>query len=161
MVLSMKENTNRDCFFLIIYNGNRTEWSPIRSVIIWVINKIGWTWSRSPICQSRVWLQTELDEKKSRYHSRYNFQKQQIHLGQMSHVDVSSKKTSPFWKFLNYFLGLVVVVMVIVINSVIGGLGWVDLVWLASSTVHLQMSDYSHMSDYTVQLQLYRIISEK
>ena len=51
--------------------------------------------------------------------------------------------------------------MVILINSLIGGLGWMDLVWLASSTVHLQMSDYSHLSDYTVQLQLYRIISEK
>ena len=25
----------------MIYNGNRTEWSPIRSVIIRVINKIG------------------------------------------------------------------------------------------------------------------------
>ena len=33
-----------------ISNGNRTEWSPIRSVIIWVINKIGWSHSKSPIC---------------------------------------------------------------------------------------------------------------
>ena len=36
--------------------------------------------------------------------------------------------------------------MVIVINSVIGGLNWKDEVWLAASTV---------------RLQLYRIISEK
>ena len=34
----------------IIGNGNRTEWSPIRSVIIRVINKIGRPRSGSPIC---------------------------------------------------------------------------------------------------------------
>ena len=34
----------------IICNGNRTEWSPIRSVIIRVINKIGRPRSGSPIC---------------------------------------------------------------------------------------------------------------
>ena len=33
-----------------ISNGNRTVWSPIRSVIIGVINKIGWLRSGSPIC---------------------------------------------------------------------------------------------------------------
>ena len=33
-----------------ISNGNRTEWSPIPSVIIRVINKIGWPRSGSPIC---------------------------------------------------------------------------------------------------------------
>ena len=33
-----------------INNGNRTEWSPIRPVIIQVINKIGRPHSRSPIC---------------------------------------------------------------------------------------------------------------
>jgi len=33
-----------------INNGNRTEWSPIRSVIIRVINKIGRPRSGSPIC---------------------------------------------------------------------------------------------------------------
>ena len=35
---------------LLIYNGNRTEWSPIRSVIIRVNNKIGRLHSWSPIC---------------------------------------------------------------------------------------------------------------
>jgi len=35
---------------IMIYNGNRTDWSPIRSVIIRVINKIGRTRSGSPIC---------------------------------------------------------------------------------------------------------------
>ena len=38
-------------------NANRTEWSPIRPVIIRVIT----------ICLSRVWLQTELDDMKSYY----------------------------------------------------------------------------------------------
>ena len=33
-----------------ISNGNRTEWSPVRSVIIRVINKIGLPHSGSPIC---------------------------------------------------------------------------------------------------------------
>ena len=33
-----------------INNGNRTEWSPIRSVIIGVTNKIGEPRSGSPIC---------------------------------------------------------------------------------------------------------------
>ena len=31
-------------------NGNRTKWTPIRSVIIRVINKIGWPHSRNLIC---------------------------------------------------------------------------------------------------------------
>ena len=35
---------------LLFNNGNRTEWSPIRSVIIRVINKIGRPRSGSPIC---------------------------------------------------------------------------------------------------------------
>ena len=50
---------------LVISNGNRTEWSPIRSVIIRVINKIGRPRSGSLICLSRVWLQTELDDTTS------------------------------------------------------------------------------------------------
>ena len=39
--------------------------------------------------------------------------------------------------------------MVVVFNSVIGGFSWVDLVWLATSTVLLQVSDYSQLSDYS------------
>ena len=35
---------------IIINNGKRTEWSPIWSVIIWAINKIGRPHSGSPIC---------------------------------------------------------------------------------------------------------------
>ena len=36
--------------FPLLSNGKRTEWSPIRSVIIRVINKIGRPRSGSPIC---------------------------------------------------------------------------------------------------------------
>ena len=39
--------------------------------------------------------------------------------------------------------------MVIVINSVIGGFSWVDLVCLAASTVQLLVPDYSQLSDYS------------
>ena len=39
-------------FSHMINNDNRTEWSPIRSVILRVINKIGRPQSGSPICQS-------------------------------------------------------------------------------------------------------------
>ena len=46
-------------------------------------------------------------------------------------------------------------------NYVIDGFGWADLVWLAASTVWLQVSNYSQLSDYTVRLQLYRMINEK
>ena len=54
-----------------------------------------------------------------------------------------------------------VVAMVIVINSVIGGFSWVDLVRLAASTVQLPVSDHSQLSDYTVRLQLFKMISKK
>ena len=52
-----------------------------------------------------------------------------------------------------FFLGQVVVAMVIVINSVIGGFSWMDLVWLG---VLLQPI----VRFNTVRLQLYSVISE-
>ena len=39
--------------------------------------------------------------------------------------------------------------MVVVFNSVISGFGWVAFVWLTTSTVPLQVSDYSQLSDYS------------
>lgn len=54
-----------------------------------------------------------------------------------------------------------VVAMVFVINTVIGGFSRVGLVRLAASTVQLPVSDCSQLSDYTVQLQLFKMISEK
>ena len=38
--------------------------------------------------------------------------------------------------------------MAIVINFVIDRFCWVDFVWLAASTVRLQESDYSQLSNY-------------
>ena len=67
---------------LMINNGNRTEWSPLRSVIIREISKIGRPQSRSPICQSRVpdyrhnWT---TQSPISIYHNRYNFRGQKTH----------------------------------------------------------------------------------
>ena len=52
---------------IAIWNGNSNRWSPIRSVIKRVINKIGWLRSGSPICQLLVWFLTELDDTKSCY----------------------------------------------------------------------------------------------
>ena len=50
------------------------------------------------------------------------------------------------------FLEQVVIAMVLVVNSVIGGFSWVDLVWLAVLTVRLQVFDYNNwlitLSDY-------------
>ena len=90
-------------------------------------------------------------------HYRFNFRKEkQKNLGQtflvekMSRVQNSSILEIP----------QVVVAMVFAINSVIG-FYWVDLVWLAASTVRLQVSDYSQPSEYTVRLQLYMMSSEK
>ena len=51
--------------------------------------------------------------------------------------------------------------MVIAINSVIGGVSWEHLIWLADVTVRLQVSDCSQLSDSTVQLQPSTIITEK
>ena len=74
---------------------------------------------------------------------------------------MSFVKYSPILEIALFFFGLVVVAVVVVISSVIGGFSWVDLVWLATSTVQLEVSDYSQLSYHTVQLQLYRMISEK
>ena len=40
---------------IIISNDNRTEWNPIRSVIIWVINKIGLP-AKTGFVQSNPWM---------------------------------------------------------------------------------------------------------
>ena len=64
-------------------------------------------------------------------------------------------KNSPF------FFEQVFAAMVIEFNSVISRFSWEDLAWLAVSTIRSQVSDYSQQSDYIVQLQLYRMISEQ
>ena len=51
----------------MINNGNRIERSPIQSVIIRTIKKIGRPRSGSPICYHEYDLQTELDDAMSCY----------------------------------------------------------------------------------------------
>ena len=82
-------------------------------------------------------------------HSHDYFRKQQIQLGQMSPVWTMSKEENllnfgnslVFLFFLFFFLRQVIVAMVIVINTMIGGFGRKDLVRLAASTVRLQVSN--------------------
>ena len=50
MVLIKKLKIVFACFFYPICNGNRTEWSTVRCVMIRVINKIGRPCGGSPIC---------------------------------------------------------------------------------------------------------------
>ena len=52
---------------ILINNGNRTEWSPIRSVIIRVINKISRPRSGSPICLIMSMIADQFDETKFCY----------------------------------------------------------------------------------------------
>ena len=80
-----------------------TEWSPIRSVILRVINKIGRSdLSIMSMITDRIQCQQVLLPIN---HNCYNFRKQQIHLGQISLVEAMSKvkNMSPFWKFLIFF----------------------------------------------------------
>ena len=56
-----ENDPHHSCWMKSTYNGNKIESSPIRSVIIRVINKIWRPRSGSLICQSGLWLQTELD----------------------------------------------------------------------------------------------------
>ena len=59
-----------------------------------MINKIGQPQRGSLICQSQVWLQTELDDKKSCYQLIITVsisEKPQTHLGQISPVEMMSK----------------------------------------------------------------------
>ena len=92
-----------------------TEWSPIQSVIIWMINKLGLLQNRRLICLSWVWLQTKLDDKNSlpinqnydkiwdgTRHLLYVFMKKNnSHLGKMQD---NSKCT---WCILSTYIGMV------------------------------------------------------
>ena len=144
-----------------IHNGNRTECqSPIWSAIIQVINKFRQMWSRSLISQSQVWLQTELDDTRSCYQliititiseNKTNSFRTDIKTSPLETVS-KVKKFLHFGNSLFFFFQGSGCDLVIVANSVIGRFTWVDLVWLAASTVQLQP---------IVWLQPYRMVSEK
>ena len=107
----------------LIYNGNKTEWSPILSVIIRVINKIDLL--ITSVITDRIGRQEVLVPIN---HNHFNFQKE-IYLKQIFTVDTMSWVTnSSILEIPQFFFKQVVVAMVIVINSVIGGFSWVDLV---------------------------------
>ena len=80
------------------HNGNRTEWTPLRSLITRVINKIG---------RPRL---TVLDDTKSRFQliiTVRNFRKKKrkrVHLGQnCGREHVQRKNFCSIWKFLSFF----------------------------------------------------------
>lgn len=73
---------------LIIDNGYKTtEWSPTQSVIIQVINKIGRLVNHENFNRQNWKTKIVLPIN----HNLHNFQKQQIHLGQISVVETKSK----------------------------------------------------------------------
>lgn len=138
----------------MVNDVNRSEWSPIWSVK-WLTKSNGCKEGIIMIiCQSPVWLWTELDCTKSCYQLIINItiSGKKKHLGQTSLVKCLIKSKS--FSILEIPQMWVVVAIVIVINSVFGGFRWVNLVWLVASTVELQVFDYGQMSDYTVWLQL-------
>ena len=59
----------------MICNGNRTEWSPIRSVIIRVINKIGRRRSGSPICLITSMITDRIERHEVPFPINHNFNK--------------------------------------------------------------------------------------
>ena len=70
-----------------------TEWSPIRSVILRVINKIGRPRSGSPILLIMSMITDRIGPHEvlsPTNHICYNFRKQQIHLGQICAVETMS-----------------------------------------------------------------------
>ena len=64
------------------------------------------------------------------------------------------KKTDKQLLLLGQTFSVFSIAMVILINSVIVGFSWVDLVWLAASSVLLQVSNYSQLSVHSVWLQM-------
>ena len=60
---------------LVISNGNRTEWSPIRSVIIRVINKIGRPRNGSPICLIMSMITERIGRHEALLPINHNFNK--------------------------------------------------------------------------------------
>ena len=59
----------------MVRNGNRTEWSPIRSVIIRVINKIGRRRSGSPICLITSMITDRIERHEVPFPINHNFNK--------------------------------------------------------------------------------------
>ena len=128
----------------MVFNGNRTQWSLNLSMESMTTNQIGWYEVLLPVNHNNVWKRNIYLSKGFQY--------------QLSIIN--SKKNLLFWKFFS-FKRQVVVAMVNVINSGIGGFSSLNVVELAALTLWLQLSDYSQLSYYTMQLQLHRTVNEK
>ena len=75
-LLILLRQVTKDYFLCAaISNGNRTEWSPIRSVIIRVINKIGRPRSGSPICLITSMITDRIGRHKVLLPINHNFNK--------------------------------------------------------------------------------------
>ena len=70
---------------ILINDGNRTEWSPFRSVIIRVINKIGRQRNGRPICLITSMI-TERIVLLPINHNNYNFRGNKMHPFSLSSV---------------------------------------------------------------------------
>ena len=87
-----------------ISNGNRTEWSPIQSVIIRVINKIGRPRSGSPICLITSMITDRIGRHEVLLPINHNFNKISDIIGYFLHQNTrnskfcfaSSEKKEPF-----------------------------------------------------------------
>ena len=91
-----------------ISNGNRTEWSPIQSVIIRVINKIGRPRSGSPICLITSMITDRIRRHEVLLPINHNFNKNCDIIGYFLHQNTrnskfcfaSSEKKEPFKRAL-------------------------------------------------------------
>ena len=81
---------------LQISNGNRTEWSPVRSVIIRVINKIGRPRSGSPICLITSMITDRIGRHEVLLPVNHNFNKICDIIGYFLN---QNKRNSKFWNF--------------------------------------------------------------
>ena len=75
-----------------ISNGNRTEWRPIRSVIIRVINKIGRPRSGSPICLITSVITDRIGQHKVLLPINHNFNKNCDIIGYFLHQNTRNSK---------------------------------------------------------------------
>ena len=101
-----------------ISNGNRTEWSPIRSVIIRVINKIGWPRSGSLICLITSMIMDRIGRHEVLLPINHNFNKICDMIGYFFNKNTRNSKfcfassekkailVRAWWRVLSNYLGM-------------------------------------------------------
>ena len=107
ILLSFLAKFSKSFYDRCLCNGNRTEWSSVRSVIIRVFKKNWMTAKRESYSSITSMITARIGRHKVLLpinHHCYNFRKHQIHLGQICDVQKMSKKKIPqLWKFHNFF----------------------------------------------------------